>query len=219
MPAFLTCSFILCAYLMSIQALSLSRYVKVPLRRLAALLAPVACVMLAAVSLCALSLGSWDDMLMLLAVLIPTAAAFMGASRIRSYRETLHPVMTALFCAFLLAVGFVTLFSRDGTSSTKVLFGLTKLHKAIQTGSMQPLKHILQNILLFMPFGFLLCACRRDRACAWPSVFTYALLFSCTIEAFQYLLVIGECDLEDVLSNVLGALAGLGIHRLYLNMH
>ncbi len=216
MPAFLTCALILCAYLMSIQALASSRYVRVSLSRLSALLLPVALIILAAISLCALSLGSWDDMLMLLTVALPFAAAVSGIFFLRRCRDDLHPVMTVLFLVSLLAVGFVTLFSRDGSSSTKVLFGLYKMKKAIQTGSVLPLTHILQNILLFIPFGFLICACCPDKKHHLFTALTYALLLSCTIESLQYLLVIGECDLEDVLSNVLGAWAGLGIYKLYL---
>ena len=216
MPAFLTCAFVLCAYLMSIQVLASSRYTRVSLPRLAALLAPFALVVLAIVAVCSFSLGSWDDMLMLLAVLLPPAAVVIGVHSIKSRLNDLNICMVVLFVMSLLAVGYVTLFSRDGSTSTRVLFELRNITRALKTGSLLYLKHLIMNVILFMPFGFLLCASCPERCNRLLTVFTYALLFSCAIESLQYLLVIGECDLEDVLGNVLGAWAGLGVFRLYL---
>ena len=76
MPAFLTCSLVLCAYLMSILALGSSRAVRVSASRLAVILMPVALIVFAAILLFALALGSWDDMLMLMTVLSPAAAMY-----------------------------------------------------------------------------------------------------------------------------------------------
>ena len=217
MPAFLTCALVLCAYLMSILALGSSKAVRVSASRLAVILLPVALIVLAAISLFTLVLGSWDDMLMLMTVLSPAAAICIGMRGLHSCRKEINRGMTALFLLSLLAVGYVTLFSRDGSTSTRVLFGLRNIGRAIKTGSMLHLRHLLQNVILFMPFGFLLCACCPGRSDNLAAVLTYALLFSCAIEAMQYLMVIGECDLEDVLGNVLGAWAGLGVYRAYLS--
>ena len=51
MPAFLTCALVLCAYLMSILALSSSKAVRVSAFRLAVILLPVALIVLAAIFL------------------------------------------------------------------------------------------------------------------------------------------------------------------------
>lgn len=215
MPVFLTCSLVLCAYLMGVQVLGASSAVRVSRFRLAWTLLPVALVVLAVLYVCSLSLGSWDDMLMLVTVLVPAAAAVIVVRSILSFRKELNLWMTALFAASLLAVGYITLFSRDGTSSTRVLFGLRNISRALQTGSLLHLKHLVLNIILFMPFGFLLSASCPGRSDRWLVAVTYALLFSAAVEAVQYLFAIGECDLEDVLGNVLGGWAGLGVYRLY----
>ncbi|MBR4040438.1 MAG: VanZ family protein [Clostridia bacterium] len=218
MPAFLTCALVLGAYLMSVLALGSAKTLRASTAQLCVFLAPVALIVLATLALCAMSAGSWDDMLMLMAVLSPAAAAGLGIRGLGRWRSSLSRGMTALFLLSLLAVGYVTLFSRDGSTSTRVLFGLRNITKAFRTGTLLPLKHLFMNILLFMPFGFLLSACCPGRSDSLAVVFTYALVFCCAIEALQYLLVIGECDLEDVLGNMLGACAGLGVYRAYLNL-
>lgn len=216
MPAFLTCSLFLCAYLMAVQALGASRSIRMSPFRLAAALAPVAFILLSALCLFSFSLGSFDKMLMLMTVVSCATAVYLGVQGLRRARGGLNTAMTALFLLSLAAVGYITLFSRDGSTSTRVLFELRNITRALKTGSLLYLKHLIMNVILFMPFGFLLCASCPERCNRLLTVFTYALLFSCAIESLQYLLVIGECDLEDVLGNVLGAWAGLSVFRLYL---
>lgn len=215
MPVFLTCSLTLCAYLMSVQALAASGSIHVSRSRLSWMLLPVVLMVFGIFFVCSRSLGSWDNVLLLLTLLVPAAAAVMTIRGIRRWRTEMSLRMTALFAASVLAVGYVTLFSRDGTSSTRVLFGLRNITRAIQTGSLLHLKHLVLNIILFVPFGFLLSSCCPGRSDRVIVVITYALLFSAAVEALQYLFAIGECDLEDVLGNVLGAWVGLGLFRLY----
>lgn len=215
MPAFLTCSLVLSFYLMSLLALEHSSYVRVSSSKMALLLAPVALVVLGVVTLCAFSTNTWDDVLLLFAFLAPIAAVILAARGMRRHRSDMNLIALALFILFMLALGYVTLFSRDGTSSTRVLFQLRNITRAIQTGSVLYLKHLTMNIILFVPFGLLLAACCPGRSDRVIVVITYALMLCASIEAIQYLFAIGECDLEDILGNVLGAWAGLGLYKLY----
>ncbi|MBQ8555348.1 MAG: VanZ family protein [Clostridia bacterium] len=216
MPVFMICAFVLCAYMISLQMLADNpRVGGTPSQRRVLLLA-VTGVLLGVLLMCCHALGSSDEVLMLLTLLLPCAAVYLGLQGLRRHADALNRPMTVLFILSVLAVCVVTLFSRDGTSSTKVLFGLYKVQQAIATGSLQPLGHVVQNIVLFLPFGFLLTAACPGKRGMLLMVVAYGLLFSTAIESLQYLLSIGECDLEDILANVLGAAAGSGLMRLFV---
>ena len=71
---------------------------------------------------------------------------------------------------------------------------------------------IIMNILLFVPFGFLLFIALYT--IERPTVQTYVLTvflgvtFSCAIEAWQYFLPDRVADINDIIWNSLGALLG-----------
>lgn len=71
---------------------------------------------------------------------------------------------------------------------------------------------ILMNILLFLPWGFLLfILLDNDERTAFESyvlVFILALGFSSLVEAWQYFLPTRVMDVNDVIWNVSGAVAG-----------
>ena len=75
--------------------------------------------------------------------------------------------------------------------------------------------HLLGNILWFVPFGLLLARTMR-RPAAWKALLIGAAL-SAGIEATQFLLGTGVCDIDDVLINALGTLLGYGLYRLWRN--
>jgi glycopeptide antibiotics resistance protein len=76
-------------------------------------------------------------------------------------------------------------------------------------------KDLIGNILIFIPFPFLLCyllAIRSNRKLLLISTIT-----SFCVEAIQYILNIGVADIDDLLLNTLGALIGvLLLHMISL---
>ena len=66
----------------------------------------------------------------------------------------------------------------------------------------------INNILVFIPFGALFPGKR------WKQLLITAVLFSTAIEAVQYALNLGWCEIDDVICNVLGAAAGFGLWKL-----
>jgi uncharacterized membrane protein len=213
MPCFLTLAFLFALYGLSVTLLEALPGMRRSRASISAVLLPVFLIVLAIAALASWSLGSWDEMLMLMTLVAPAAAVYVCVKEIRE--SDASPLTLALLALFLLALGFITVISRDGSKSTKVLFGFYKISKAMTTGSLLPMKHVAENILLFMPFGFLLAACVPGKRGQLLRAGLYALVLSSTIESIQYLFVIGECDLEDVFANVLGAWAGLGVYRLF----
>lgn len=73
--------------------------------------------------------------------------------------------------------------------------------------------HTLGNLMWFAPLGFLLAA----RSPRWTALRCLRLgaALSAGIEAVQFLLGTGICDVDDVLLNALGALAGHGLWRAW----
>lgn len=66
--------------------------------------------------------------------------------------------------------------------------------------------HYLLNILFFIPYG-LLFPWKDD----WKRVFVTALVLSIFIELSQFIFNLGWCEVDDVISNTLGAMIGYGI--------
>lgn len=77
--------------------------------------------------------------------------------------------------------------------------------------TLEPLVGVAQNLVLFMPFGFLLCgAAKRSRT---AGILLLGLLLSLLIEMAQLLLRLGWFEVDDVLHNALGTLLGVQMYR------
>lgn len=77
--------------------------------------------------------------------------------------------------------------------------------------SLKPLLCLGQNTVLFIPFGFLLCAAGKRPRTAW--VLLLGLLLSLFIEICQLLFRLGFFEADDILHNVLGTYAGILLYR------
>lgn len=98
----------------------------------------------------------------------------------------------ALVALYILIILWITLFSRrPGTE--RIFRGL---FWEIEMGYWN---NIIQNILLFVPLGFLIGGKRGIIA---------GMLLSIGIELTQYIAVLGYCELDDVLNNTIGAAIG-----------
>ena len=79
----------------------------------------------------------------------------------------------------------------------------------------EPLNSIALNILLFVPFGYLVPSVfsflRR-----WWKVLLTGLGFSLMIEVVQFITHLGWFDTSDLFHNTLGAVIGYGIYRRWL---
>ena len=64
----------------------------------------------------------------------------------------------------------------------------------------------LLNILFFIPYGLLFPW--KDN---WKRVFVTALVLSVCIELSQFIFNLGWCEVDDVISNTLGAMIGWGV--------
>lgn len=98
----------------------------------------------------------------------------------------------ALVAFYILIILWITLFSRS-PGTVRIFRGL---FWEIEMGYWN---NIIQNILLFIPLGFLIGGKRGIVAGA---------LLSIGIELTQYIFRLGYCELDDVLNNTIGAAIG-----------
>ena len=97
-----------------------------------------------------------------------------------------------LVALYILIILWITLFSRRPMES-RIFRGL---FWEIEMGYWN---NIIQNILLFIPLGFLIGGKRGIVA---------GVLLSIGIESIQFIFRLGYCELDDVLNNTIGAAIG-----------
>lgn len=77
------------------------------------------------------------------------------------------------------------------------------------------IRNIVGNIVLCMPFGFLLpCLFKKMRKLIWIIVvISIVIIF---VELGQYFFYLGTCDIDDLILNVLGAVIAYGVFKIPL---
>ena len=117
-------------------------------------------------------------------------------------------VYVLLFWTYITAVVFITLLSREPGSRGGMSFELFGTWGASRTSR----AFVLENILLFIPFGFLLPLVFRP-ARHIRIMLLLAFLYSTSIEITQVITKMGYGQIDDILTNVIGA--GIG-YNLWL---
>lgn len=128
-----------------------------------------------------------------------------------------------LYCGVivsLIGIFFVTnlsIFSTTGITYPRIynLIPVVDLYNMI-TSSVTigvPLRNILLNVCLFIPFGFLVTLTGKNSA---SKVILSGTLLSCLMELLQYIVPRGRtADINDVILNTLGTLIGYFIAKYY----
>lgn len=160
--------------------------------------------------------GSMSLILLALLLLFACIVLFFTVYGLLHYFDRLNKGMLLLFLLYLALVGYVTIFNREEGHSRAILLRFDQLQEAIRKSSFEPLRHAFLNALMFIPLGFLFPMIDRERLARMLYVAPMGLMLSTTIEAVQMFLRIGQCDLEDIISNTLGAVFGLILYKVYL---
>lgn len=79
-------------------------------------------------------------------------------------------------------------------------------------GSRGSLREIIDNFVVFVPFGLLLSV-NLKRASFWRKL-TSILTFSLATEIIQFVFAIGRTDMTDVVMNTFGGFLGLALYSL-----
>ena len=160
--------------------------------------------------------GSISLILLALLLLFACIVLFFSLYGLLHFWGDLNKGMLLLFFLYLVGVSYATIFSREEGHSRAILLRFDQLQEAIRKGSLEPLRHSFLNALMFVPLGFLFPMINRDNLARLLYVGPMGLMLSTSIEAIQMFLQIGQCDLEDIISNTLGAIVGLLLYKVYL---
>ena len=116
-----------------------------------------------------------------------------------------------LFAAYTIFIVWLTLLIREPRGTERVF--IPELFWAIRGWIVNPTieskkeaVQYLMNILFFIPYGVLFPW--KDN---WKHVFVTALVLSVFIELSQFIFNLGWCEVDDVISNTLGAMIGYWI--------
>jgi glycopeptide antibiotics resistance protein len=120
-------------------------------------------------------------------------------------------VFCVLFSAYIAAVLWITLFSRNGNGVKGVLFPLQSYVK-IMNGNWYALLENTENIVLFIPLGLALGLIIKQKNVILA--FFCGLAVSLIIELSQVILVLGIFEFDDLLHNTLGVVVGYYAIRL-----
>lgn len=94
--------------------------------------------------------------------------------------------------------------------------GLSEGFNSIHIESTESLKGIILNILLFIPFGYMLpCIFRKLQKAFW-GVVLIGFVCSLLTETVQLVTHLGWFDLDDLLNNTIGCVLGVVFYRVFL---
>ena len=161
---------------------------------------------------------------------IGLAIGFIVFSVLLLKKTPAKKLMVCLFVAFLLAIIYLALASREpapylrysinpfGAARRGLEFGggliSGLLHGDVKVTNWSSLEGIILNILLFIPFGYFLPTL-FPRLHWWQVVF-FGLAISLTIELLQLITRLGYADIDDLINNTLGAMIGWICYKLVL---
>ena len=87
-------------------------------------------------------------------------------------------------------------------------------HSASEYYLRQAFINLAGNVLLFIPFGYFLPAIWQKMRRFLPFLLV-SLGTICTVEICQMLLLVGSCDVDDLILNMLGITAGFLVYRIF----
>lgn len=158
--------------------------------------------------------------LVLMTLLLMIALVTVCASLtflVRNFRSLNWGSLVLLIC-YLLAVGYITVFSRTTAGDHRIsLFRTDLFIKALQMHSIEPLRHIFLNCAMFIPVGFLMPLVQPGKLKHMANVILLSMTLSILIETIQLVTQIGQADLTDVAANTLGGIAGYLICMIFLH--
>lgn len=133
---------------------------------------------------------------------------------VRPLREIVV-VLLFLYCLVLVSVTFfpmrIVLYDWYGSANLIPLASITQLIR--ETAPQTAIDNIAGNVVLFMPFGFLLPVL-YSKAATFGGIAWRAAVVSVAIELLQVFTRARATDVDDIILNTAGALIGFAVFRL-----
>ncbi len=129
-------------------------------------------------------------------------------------KDTMKTNFIVIFLAYFLTLLYLTLFMRVGSTNTSVeIMPFDDFSRAFETGDLSLLRHMFMNVVLFIPFGYLIPAMNPKRLKKWSFSMLGGLILSTLIEGCQLTAQLGECDVDDIIANTVGSVIGYVLVR------
>ena len=148
----------------------------------------------------------------LLMALAAIGSMFVALSRSRREIRTKDAVLLVLYVLAILTVALFTRRSRTETVLQLELFAAVK--SVLMDGSLEELNHMILNVVMFMPLGYLFVQMHPKRLGNFARVVGIGVLLSTLIEICQLTFRLGNFDVDDILANTTGAFLGLLVFRI-----
>ncbi len=133
------------------------------------------------------------------------------------------PCLSMVLLGWAAVVLWATVFSRGGGLEAEWLtLPFHSYREVLAGGNPEILRSNLMNVVLFVPAGLLSAALLPEK---WPMKWQILLitflfcLFSTGIEWNQYFRALGCAEMDDILHNTLGAVAGFAAFHLRFGSH
>lgn len=113
----------------------------------------------------------------------------------------------------------VPYWEQVGQRISLVPFHTIRLYARLLTGSARPrlvhlaVVNLFGNVLMFLPLGFFLPAIWQRLRRLWRVLLLTAAIVT-AVELIQMLTLVGSCDIDDLILNLLGSALGYGLYRL-----
>lgn len=142
---------------------------------------------------------------------------FYGIFSLGKIRQ-INPAVLMLLLVFLLALAYVTLFSRERGSNSRVQMELFDFVTKYLRGRSAEYTtwHALENCMMMVPLGLLFPLLLRGGEPRWWTTTGFGLTVSMGIELTQLVTSSGICDVDDVIMNTLGTFLGYLVCRIFL---
>ncbi|MDF2988686.1 MAG: glycopeptide antibiotics resistance protein [Eubacterium sp.] len=136
--------------------------------------------------------------------------------------KLLRYLVIFLLAAYLLLLIYLTFFSqyygrgeRYFRTANLIPFKTIQFYLNFNMDLGIVVTNLAGNIAAFVPLGFLLPFI-FNKTRNFLKIFLAALSVTVIIETGQYLLIVGSADIDDVILNLLGAITGYFIHRIFI---
>jgi VanZ family protein len=155
---------------------------------------------------------------------LPVYAVFAAMLYVTLYRKYarkwwLRPGIGVLLAGWFLAVLWITIFSRESGAYESSWIPLHAYWLAFSERNPELIRSCFMNVALFYPAGLLFAGLLpqgiRYRSRMLCTVICFGL-FSLSIELCQHFFQLGTTEIDDVLHNTLGAVAGFAASHLDL---
>ena len=129
-------------------------------------------------------------------------------------REGIKKINVILFLIYFGFILYLTVFMRiGGGDSSIVTTPFDDLTEAIKTGNIKLVEHMGLNVVMFVPFGYLIPAMNPDKLRKCSFVFWGGLMCSTVIEGVQMVCSLGQSDIDDIIANTIGSVIGYVVIR------